>query len=205
MSPLTLSCCITRATIPPPCRLSLSANYNYKLSRALSSSVLVISNPPLSTPLPISSSTLLSTRLTLPTTTHFIPHTIPNLQKTLQTATMSTSPLPLPLPTRYKLIFFVPTSHLEACKDAVFACGAGTFPGGKYTKCCFQTPGQGQFLPSEGANPAIGVVGTVETVQEIRVEVMCLGREVMGMAVQALVEAHPYEEVAYEVYKMEDV
>ncbi|OOF92489.1 hypothetical protein ASPCADRAFT_210331 [Aspergillus carbonarius ITEM 5010] len=109
------------------------------------------------------------------------------------------------IPDRYKLVYFVPHSHHEACKEAVFATGAGTFPGGKYRKVCFQAPGLGQFLPSEGANPAIGEVGTVETVEEMKVEVMCLGREVMLQAVEALIKAHPYEEVAYEVYKMENV
>lgn len=106
---------------------------------------------------------------------------------------------------RYKLIFFVPTENAESCKEAVFATGAGSFPGGKYTKCCFQTVGTGQFLPNEGADPTIGAVGTLERCEEIKVEVMCLGRDIMLAAVGALVKAHPYEEVAYEVYKMEDV
>ncbi|KAK5800764.1 hypothetical protein VI817_002976 [Penicillium citrinum] len=99
---------------------------------------------------------------------------------------------------RYKLVFFVPTENAETCKDAIFATGAGSFPGGKYTKCCFQTIGTGQFLPNEGANPAIGAVGAVEKCEEARIEVMCLGREVMRNAVAALIQAHPYEEVAYE-------
>ncbi|KAJ1710317.1 hypothetical protein COH20_011093 [Aspergillus flavus] len=106
---------------------------------------------------------------------------------------------------RYKLVFFVPHSHLEACKEAIFATGAGTFPGGKYTKCCFQMPGQGQFLPSDEANPAIGAAGALETVEEMKVEVMCFGRSIMLQAVDALIKAHPYEEVAYEVYKLEEV
>ncbi|KAJ5590379.1 hypothetical protein N7450_004351 [Penicillium hetheringtonii] len=97
---------------------------------------------------------------------------------------------------RYKLVFFVPTENAETCKDAIFATGAGSFPGGKYTKCCFQTIGTGQFLPNEGANPAIGAVGAVEKCEEARIEVMCLGREVMRNAVAALIQAHPYEEVA---------
>ncbi|KAB8272563.1 thioredoxin-like [2Fe-2S] ferredoxin-domain-containing protein [Aspergillus sergii] len=105
---------------------------------------------------------------------------------------------------RYKLVFFVPHSHLEACKEAIFATGAGTFPGGKYTKCCFQMPGQGQFLPSDEANPAIGAAGALETVEEMKVEVMCFGRSIMLQAVDALIKAHPYEEVAYEVYKLEE-
>ena len=109
------------------------------------------------------------------------------------------------IPDRYKLVFFVPHSHLDTVKDAVFASGAGTFPGGKYVKCCFQMPGQGQFMPAGGANPAIGAVGTLEVVEEMKVEVMCLGRSIMLHAVEALKQAHPYEEVAYEVYKMENV
>ena len=105
---------------------------------------------------------------------------------------------------RYKLVFFVPPSDLEVCKEAIFATGAGSFPGGKYTKCCFQTHGTGQFLPNEGANPAIGKVGAVEQCEEVKVEIMCLGRQIMRNAVQALIKAHPYEEVAYEVYRMEN-
>ncbi|KAJ5605506.1 NGG1p interacting factor 3 NIF3 [Penicillium lagena] len=115
---------------------------------------------------------------------------------------MSTS---TPVPERYKLIFFVPPSHLEPCKEAIFATGGGAFPGGKYTKCAFQTRGTGQFLPNEGADPAIGEVGALEQCEELKVEIMCLGREVMLNAVKELVRAHPYEEVAYEVYRMENV
>ncbi|RAL15257.1 uncharacterized protein BO97DRAFT_403798 [Aspergillus homomorphus CBS 101889] len=118
-----------------------------------------------------------------------------------QVRTMATEKIP----DRYKLVFFVPHTHLDVCKDAIFATGAGTFPGGKYSKCCFQSPGTGQFLPGEGANPAIGSVGDVEYVDEMKVEIMCLGRSIMLQAVEALVKAHPYEEVAYEVYKMENV
>lgn len=109
------------------------------------------------------------------------------------------------IPDRYKLVFFVPPENSEACKEAIFAAGAGSFPGGKYTKCCFQTAGTGQFLPNEGANPAIGAVGAVERCEELKVEIMCLGREVMVDAVKELIKAHPYEEVAYEVYRMESV
>ncbi|KAJ5473194.1 NGG1p interacting factor 3NIF3 [Penicillium sp. IBT 31633x] len=108
-------------------------------------------------------------------------------------------------PDRYKLIFFVPPESVDLCKEAIFATGAGSFPGGKYTKCCFQTVGTGQFLPSEGANPAVGAVGALERCEEIRAEIMCLGRDVMLNAVKALIATHPYEEVAYEVYKMENV
>lgn len=107
------------------------------------------------------------------------------------------------IPDRYKLIFYVPTTHLNACKDAVFETGAGSF--NNYSRCCFQSLGQGQFQPSDSANPAIGTIGSLESVEEMKVEVMCPGRSIMLRAVEALVKAHPYEEVAYEVYKMENV
>ncbi|QKX58900.1 uncharacterized protein TRUGW13939_06028 [Talaromyces rugulosus] len=94
---------------------------------------------------------------------------------------------------RYKLVFFVPHPNLEACKEAIFDTGAGAFPGGKYTKTCFQSPGTGQFLPGGGANPNIGAVGTLEHVEEMKVEILCVGRETMLDAVKALVTAHPLE------------
>ncbi|KAI9792003.1 MAG: hypothetical protein M1833_001287 [Piccolia ochrophora] len=108
---------------------------------------------------------------------------------------------------RFKLIFFTPHPPLEAIKMAIFATGAGTFPGGKYSKACFQSHGVGQFLPEEakGANPHIGTHGTLEKVDEVKVEVLCVGQKVMHDAVTALKKAHPYEEPAYEVYKLEDV
>ncbi|KAH7345974.1 GTP cyclohydrolase 1 type 2/Nif3 [Pyrenochaeta sp. MPI-SDFR-AT-0127] len=107
--------------------------------------------------------------------------------------------------TKYKLVFFVPPPALAACKAAIFAAGAGRFPGtAGYTECCFTSSGTGQFRPGNGANPHIGVVGQLEMVDEYRVEAICLGREIMIKAVEALKEAHPYEEPAYEVYKLED-
>ena len=70
---------------------------------------------------------------------------------------------------------------------------------------CFETPGTGQFQPNKGAVPNIGTVGKLERVDEMRVEVLCVGRDVMVGAVGALKNAHPYEEPAYEVYKLEDI
>ena len=106
-----------------------------------------------------------------------------------------------PMP-RYKLMFFVPLAHATAVKRAVFATGAGTI--GNYKHCAFQTQGQGQFLPSDKANPAIGEPGKEETVEELKVEILCLDEENTRAAVRELKKAHPYEEVAYEVYKVED-
>lgn len=88
---------------------------------------------------------------------------------------------------RYKLIFFVPHSALAACKAAVFAAGAGRYPGpGNYTECCWTAMGTGQFRPGDTANPHIGRVGAVEEVREARVETLCLGVDVARKAVEAL-------------------
>ncbi|CUS07344.1 unnamed protein product [Tuber aestivum] len=115
-------------------------------------------------------------------------------------------------PTRYKLIFYVPPGGVEAVKAAVFETGAGEFPGGKYKHTCWETTGTGQFLPVKGAGakPAIGELLAdesafrLERVEEVRCEILCIDRETTAKAVGALKRAHPYEEPAYEVYKLED-
>src|SRR3954447_25960923 len=87
----------------------------------------------------------------------------------------------------FKLVFHVPPSALEACKAAVFAAGAGRYPGpGNYTECCWTALGTGQFRPGDAANPNIGKVGTLEEVQEARVETLCLGEDVVRKTVEAL-------------------
>ena len=89
---------------------------------------------------------------------------------------------------RFKLVFYTPHPPLEAIKAALFAVGAGTYPGGKYSHACFQTSGQGQFLPVQdrGAQPHIGTPGTLEKVEEMRVEMLCAGRATMLAAIGAL-------------------
>jgi hypothetical protein len=75
---------------------------------------------------------------------------------------------------RFEFVFFVPPSHLSACKPAVFAAGAGRYPGPSgYRECCFASRGTGRFRPGNEANPAIGEMGNleeVEEVEEVRVE-----------------------------------
>jgi hypothetical protein len=87
---------------------------------------------------------------------------------------------------QFKLVFFVPPAALEACKTAVFAAGAGRYPGGKYTECCWTSSGTGQFRPGDAANPHIGSVGELEHTPEVRVETLCLGEEVARKSVEAL-------------------
>ena len=102
----------------------------------------------------------------------------------------------------YKLAFFVPESHLEAVKQAVFSTGAGRI--GNYDSCCWQTLGQGQFRPLDGSSPFLGRQGNIETVEEYRVEMVCED-QLIGNAVKALVDTHPYEEPAYDVWLLADV
>lgn len=96
----------------------------------------------------------------------------------------------------YKLCFYVPESHVEEVKLAVFEAGAGHI--GDYDSCCWQVLGQGQFRPLQGSQPFIGDQGQVEQVVEYRVEMLCA--EVHTKAViQALLAAHPYEEPAWDM------
>lgn len=88
---------------------------------------------------------------------------------------------------RYKLVFFSPPTDLPPIKEAIFATGAGSYPGaGNYTKCAFTTPGIGQFLPGDSAKPAIGEPGKIEEVGEVRCEILCVGEGVAREAVAAL-------------------
>lgn len=101
----------------------------------------------------------------------------------------------------YKLCFFVPETHVEEVKQAVFAAGAGTI--GQYDCCCWQVLGQGQFRPKEGSQPFIGELDKIEKVPEYRVE-MVMEASVAKHVVSALKQAHPYEEPAYDVMKIVD-
>lgn len=99
----------------------------------------------------------------------------------------------------YTLCFYVPEAALEKVKAAVFAAGAGRI--GNYDSCCWQVAGQGQFRPLAGSAPSLGREGKLEVVPEYRVEMVC-GEGAIKAAVQALLEAHPYEEPAWHVLQM---
>jgi hypothetical protein len=88
---------------------------------------------------------------------------------------------------RYRLVFFVPPEYLKPCKDAIFAAGAGRYPGpGKYTECCWTVMGTGQYRPGDSANPHSGSRGELKSVEEVRVETLCVGEDVARKAVEAL-------------------
>jgi hypothetical protein len=99
----------------------------------------------------------------------------------------------------HKLVWFVPREALETTRDAVFAAGAGRI--GDYTRCSWYTQGTGTFLAGEGADPSIGQVGKEERVAELRVETVVPAERARDV-VAALLAAHPYEEVAFELYPL---
>ncbi len=99
----------------------------------------------------------------------------------------------------YKICFYVPESHLELVKGAMFKKGAGRFGG--YEHCCWQSKGVGQFRPMKGSDPFIGVAGALEVLDEYKVEMVCEYSCVKDV-IESLRQAHPYEEPAYEVSKM---
>ncbi|MBM3105394.1 NGG1p interacting factor NIF3 [Pseudomonas sp. V1] len=99
----------------------------------------------------------------------------------------------------YKLAFFVPPSHVEVVKAAVFAAGGGRI--GDYDCCAWQVLGQGQFRPLDGSQPFIGHTGVVEQVEEWRVELV-VADELIQSVIAALKHSHPYQTPAYEVWQL---
>lgn len=102
---------------------------------------------------------------------------------------------------RYKLIFYVPPSHVEVVKNSLFAAGAGRY--NDYDQACWQCLGEGQFRPLPGANPAIGLINQLTSLQEYKVELLCDSNNIHEV-INALKSSHPYEEPGYDVVKIED-
>ncbi|GAB4346510.1 MAG: Nif3-like dinuclear metal center hexameric protein [Flammeovirgaceae bacterium] len=101
-----------------------------------------------------------------------------------------------------KLVTFVPLENVQNVLDALSEAGAGNI--GNYKKCSFQVEGIGTFLPSENANPHIGEKGKIENVRESRVEVI-LPKHIKYQVLNALKNAHPYEEVAYYLTDLQNI
>ena len=100
----------------------------------------------------------------------------------------------------YKLHYYVPAEFKEKTKQALFDIGVGKFE--NYENCSWECLGHGQFKAVGDARPALGELNELEVLQEYKVEMICTD-ELIEKAVKTLKEAHPYEEVAYEVFKME--
>jgi dinuclear metal center YbgI/SA1388 family protein len=101
----------------------------------------------------------------------------------------------------YKLVTFVPPSHFDAVREALARAGAGHI--GDYEACAFALEGRGFFRPGEGTTPFVGTAGGgLTSAEELRLEV-AVARWSLGGVLRALREAHPYQEVAYDVYPVE--
>jgi hypothetical protein len=102
----------------------------------------------------------------------------------------------------YKICVYIPETHLQNVKEALFAAGAGRI--GHYDSCCWQTEGEGQFRPLEGSAPYIGQTGKVESVKEYKIELVC-EEAFIQQAIAAMKKVHPYETPAYDVWKLEEL
>ncbi|MGE5618633.1 MAG: Nif3-like dinuclear metal center hexameric protein [Sphingomonadaceae bacterium] len=96
----------------------------------------------------------------------------------------------------YKIVVYVPPSHVEAVKNAMAEAGAGHI--GNYSHCFWQVLGTGQFRPEEGSTPYLGAVGQEERVEEHRVEGV-VPQSRLRAVLDAMRSAHPYEEIAYDL------
>ncbi|WP_017260107.1 Nif3-like dinuclear metal center hexameric protein [Pedobacter arcticus] len=100
-----------------------------------------------------------------------------------------------------KLCFFVPLTATEVVKNAIFNAGAGQI--GNYSNCSFSVKGEGTFKANEKANPFVGQKNEIHTEAEQRVEVV-YPAQAESQIIKALLNAHPYEEVAYDIYSLDN-
>jgi hypothetical protein len=102
----------------------------------------------------------------------------------------------------YKFFVFAPRDEkvIRSIIDAASDAGTGTI--GKYKKCAFIQEGRGSWIADDDANPALGKVGKIEYVDEVKIEMECPD-EVIQKVVEAVKKVHPYEEVVIDVFKME--
>jgi dinuclear metal center YbgI/SA1388 family protein len=100
-----------------------------------------------------------------------------------------------------KLVTYVPEDHLDNVREAIFNAGAGVI--GNYDYCSFTTPGTGSFRGGEGTNPFVGERGQIHFEKEIRLETVMYSH-LKDKVIKALLESHPYEEVAYDIYPLDN-
>lgn len=100
----------------------------------------------------------------------------------------------------YKISFYVPATHIDRVKNAMFSTGAGKI--GHYNCCAWQVLGEGQFMPLAGSHAFIGQQDQLEKVSEYKVEMVCEDQHIHD-ALSALKKTHPYEQPAYHVIRLE--
>lgn len=103
--------------------------------------------------------------------------------------------------TLYKLAVYTPMTHEIAVREALGESGAGYI--GNYSNCTFNSQGIGTFRPEDNANPFIGEKGKIEEVKEVKIETI-VPSSILEKTISKMIKAHPYEEVAYDVYKLEN-
>lgn len=101
-----------------------------------------------------------------------------------------------------KFVVFVPISHADAVRHALGEAGAGKI--GNYDFCSFSSRGTGRFRGNENANPSFGEAGKYETVEEERIEAI-VPREILKEVIDKVKSVHPYEEVAFDIYPIENI
>lgn len=97
-----------------------------------------------------------------------------------------------------KLVVYVPSGYEDGVMNAMCSAGAGYI--GKYSSCTFRSKGIGTFQPQKGAKPFIGTEGSLESVEEFRVETI-VPEKLINKVIKEMLKAHPYEEAAYDIYK----
>ncbi|MHC5309513.1 Nif3-like dinuclear metal center hexameric protein [Myroides sp. LJL116] len=100
-----------------------------------------------------------------------------------------------------KLVTYVPLKDIDKVRQALFDKGAGNIDG--YESCSFTSQGMGSFLPKQGSNPTIGTVGVLQQEQEVKLEVV-FEKHLQSAILKALFTTHSYEQVAYELYTLEN-
>jgi len=100
-----------------------------------------------------------------------------------------------------KLAVFVPVGHEPQVAEALFAGGAGQI--GAYDRCSFRSHGEGTFRPGPESSPFIGVPGKMQQVEETRLEVI-VPQLKLARALEKMLKAHPYEEVAYDLFPLQN-
>jgi len=100
-----------------------------------------------------------------------------------------------------KLVVFVPLEHAEKVRQAIFENGAGVI--GNYDSCSFNAEGRGSFRAGDGTDPFVGRQGQIHYEPEVRIETIFPDHE-KGRVITAMLQAHPYEEVAYDIYPLDN-
>jgi len=105
------------------------------------------------------------------------------------------------MPSHVKLVVYVPVSHSEEVRHAMGEAGAGRI--GNYDHCSFTFRGTGRFRGNENSTPTFGTRQILESVEEDRIE-FTVGRDRLERVIAAMKSVHPYEEVAFDIYPLED-